>query len=215
VILSPYLSQSCHWPARGRHILAQFDQASILVYQAFRPSIASFAVSHQCFGGDFSYSRMSWIKPNFLWMMYRSGWASKPGQERILAVRLRRHFFDELLRTAVPSGYCPGSDRSREEWQHAVATSDVRLQWDPDHDPSGRPLERRAIQIGLRGNALMRYGNEALLSIEDITPFVVEQRASTLAPFSHLVTPWEAVYEPEPFAGEAVGIDIWPAETSC
>jgi len=25
-------------------------------------------------------NRMTWIKPNFLWMMYRSGWASKKNQ---------------------------------------------------------------------------------------------------------------------------------------
>ncbi|WP_422570328.1 DUF4291 family protein, partial [Erwinia billingiae] len=29
---------------------------------------------------------MTWIKPSFLWMMYRSGWGMKdPGQKRILA----------------------------------------------------------------------------------------------------------------------------------
>lgn len=205
VIFSPYPSQSSRWPASGKHILAQFDQESILVYQAFRPSIASFAVSHQRFGGDFSYSRMSWIKPNFLWMMYRCGWASKPDQERVLAVRLRRQFFDELLRVAVPSSYSAGSRQSREAWQQAVADSDVRLQWDPDHDPAGRPLERRAIQLGLRGEVLRRYGSEALISIEDITPFVVEQRAHAHASFLHLITPLEAVYAPEPVAADAVG----------
>jgi hypothetical protein len=210
VIFSPYLSQSSRWPASGKHILAQFDQESILVYQAFRPSIASFAVSHQRFGGDFSYSRMSWIKPNFLWMMYRCGWASKPDQERVLAVRLHRQFFDELLRVAVPSSYRAGSSQSREAWQQAVADSDVRLQWDPDHDPSGRPLERRAIQLGLRGEVLRRYGSEALISIEDITPFVVEQRAHALSSFLHLITPLEAVYAPVPIAADAVGVDEWP-----
>ena len=29
---------------------------------------------------------MSWIKPNFLWKMYRCGWATKEGQEIVLAV---------------------------------------------------------------------------------------------------------------------------------
>lgn len=211
VITSPYLAQSFNWPASGKHILAQFDEESIIVYQAFQQSIASFAVRHQCFGGEFSYSRMSWIKPNFLWMMYRSGWGLKPGQERILAVRLRRQFFDGFLRTAVPSSYCAGSGHSREEWQRAVAASDVRLQWDPDHDPSGRPLPCRAIQIGLRGKALTAYGNAAVLSIEDITPFVVDERANAVAPFSRLLTPREAVYAPEPRAGEALGLDAWPA----
>src|SRR5690242_2664228 len=153
-----YLDQSHTWPKSGRHILAQFDADSIYVYQAYRPSIAQFAVQHQRFGGDFSYSRMSWIKPNFLWMMYRAGWATKEGQEHILAIRLKRPFFDEILATAVASSFGASGFASHEEWSEAVAKSDVRLQWDPDHDPSGAPLERRAIQLGLRGEMLRRFG---------------------------------------------------------
>ena len=77
----PYVAQTERWPKSGRHILAQFDDASVVVYQAYRPSIGRHAAEHGYFGGDFSLSRMSWIKPNFLWMMYRSGWGTKEGQE--------------------------------------------------------------------------------------------------------------------------------------
>ena len=50
------------------------------------------------FGGDrFSFSRMSWIKTNFLWMMYRCGWATKPGQEHVLAVRITHDGFNTIL----------------------------------------------------------------------------------------------------------------------
>ena len=53
------------------------------------------------FGGPlFSYSRMSWIKTNFLWMMYRCGWAAKKGQERVLAVWITREGFQEILSNA-------------------------------------------------------------------------------------------------------------------
>jgi len=86
--IARYLDQKATWPASGRHILAQYDHSSIIVYQAYRPSIGLYALRHQRFGGDFSYNRMSWIKPNFLWMMYRSGWGTKPKQEITLAVRL-------------------------------------------------------------------------------------------------------------------------------
>jgi hypothetical protein len=168
-----YLGQLKHWPSSGRHILAQFDADSIVVYQAYRPSIADFAVSNQRFGGEFSFSRMSWIKPNFLWMMYRSGWATKEGQERILAIRLKRAFFDELLSTVVPSTFTATRYLSREAWQAAVAGSEVRLQWDPDHDPRGAPVPRRAVQLGLRGHALRRYATSELLSVEDLTAFVI------------------------------------------
>ena len=125
------------------------DDASIVVYQAYRPAIADFAVKHQRFGGEFSYHRMSWIKPNFLWMMFRAGWATKEGQERILAVRLRRGFFDDVLRDAVPSSFDPARHASHDDWKAAIETSDVRLQWDPDHDPSGRPLARRVVDDGV------------------------------------------------------------------
>ena len=35
------------WPRRGRHILAQYDDRSVVVYQAFCPEIAEYAVKHQ------------------------------------------------------------------------------------------------------------------------------------------------------------------------
>jgi len=206
--LKRYLDQVHEWPHMGRHILAQFDADSIYVYQAYRPSIARFAVEHQRFGGDFSFSRMSWIKPNFLWMMYRSGWATKEGQEHILAVRLKRAFFDELLRLVVPSSFDSRRFTSREEWQAAVAASEVRLQWDPDHDPSGRPVERRAVQLGLRGAALRKYAERELISIEDITPLVREQREHLASGYADLSTPEERAYHPADHdAAIAVGIE--------
>ncbi len=81
---SNYADQSQHWPDSGRHILAQFDDETIIVYQAYRPAIGNFAAERGYFGGGFKYTRMSWIKPNFLWMMYRSDWGRSEGQEVIL-----------------------------------------------------------------------------------------------------------------------------------
>ena len=159
----PYLDQVKSWPTSGRHILAQYDDESIVVYQAYRPTIAEFAVRHQRFGGEFKLTRMSWIKPNFLWMMYRCGWASKEGQEHVLAVRLRREFFDRVLRLAVPSGFHKGRYSTAAEWKEALHSSEVRLQWDPDHSPAGGKVERRAIQLGLRGSILKEYAQEALI----------------------------------------------------
>ena len=207
MIKEEYVDQQPHWPKTGRHILAQYDDTSIVVYQAYRPAIAEYAVRHQRFGGEFSYNRMSWIKPNFLWMMYRAGWATKEGQERILAVRLRRDFFDEILRAAVPSSFDSQRFATNEDWQQAVAHSDVRLQWDPDHGPKGHPLERRAIQLGLRGRMLRRYGEEELLGIEDITPFVREQHAHVDGGQNLLMLPRERVYVPGAHAAANIGLD--------
>jgi len=190
-----YKEQIEYWPSNGRHILAHYDDDSIVVYQPYRQSIASFAIEHQKFGGEFSFQRMSWIKPNFLWMMYRSGWATKDGQEFILGIRIRRSFFDEVLKLAVPSSYEPSKFSDREEWKRAVSGSDVRLQWDPDHAPSGRPLERKAVQLGLRGEILRRYGLEEIISITDMTPFVIKQRLNLDKQYIELMIPEERVYE--------------------
>ena len=67
-----------------------------------RRSIAEEAVAGQRFGDEFSLTRMSWVKPGFLWMMHRSGWATKEDQEQILAVRIRRDAFDRWLDAACP-----------------------------------------------------------------------------------------------------------------
>ena len=191
----PYLQQQDRWPRSGRHILAHFDDDSVVVYQAYRPAIGHFAAEHQYFGGPFSLQRMSWIKPNFLWMMYRSGWASKPGQEVVLAVRMRRDAFDGVLAGAVSSSYVPELYDNRAEWQKAVKRSDVRLQWDPDHTPTGGKRSRRAIQLGLRRAALGSYAREWLIDIEDISAFVREQYEHVKAgDLQALVTPVEEVY---------------------
>ncbi|HEU5229451.1 MAG TPA: DUF4291 family protein, partial [Ktedonobacteraceae bacterium] len=140
--VEPYLTQLARWPRVGRHILAQYDDDSIIVYQAYRPAIGHFAARHGYFGGEFSFSRMSWVKSNFLWMMYRSGWGRKEGQEVTLAVRLKRVAFDRLLAEAVHSHYVAEAYTNEEAWKLAVEQSSVRLQWDPDHDPTGAKVER-------------------------------------------------------------------------
>jgi hypothetical protein len=198
----PYRAQVARWPKTGRHILAHYDAATVVVYQAYAPAIGRFAAEHGWFGGAFSYDRMSWIKPNFLWMMYRSGWGTKQGQEVTLAVHLRREAFDAILGEAVHSAYVSEVYESEATWKARVARSQVRLQWDPDHAPGGAPVERRAIQLGLRGEVLGRYGREWIVAIEDVSGFVEEQRAHARTGDLHaLVTPAEAVY---PVADAAV-----------
>jgi Domain of unknown function (DUF4291) len=194
LLTGPYTTQEARWPRSGRHMLAQFGAESVVVYQAYNPAIGHFAARHGYFGGGFSMSRMSWIKPNFLWMMYRSGWGTKENQEMTLAVRLRRDAFDEILQRAVHSTFVSEVYESEEAWKRAVASSDVRLQWDPDHGPSGNPVARRAIQLGLRGDVLARYAKNWPLEIQDISDFVREQKASVEAPYERLVTPKEDIY---------------------
>jgi len=195
LLTESYRDQNARWPQTGRHILAQYDEESVIVYQAYRAEIGQFAAQHGYFGCAFSLTRMSWIKPNFLWMMYRCGWGTKEQQEVVLAVRLQRAAFDQLLAQAVHSSYVPAVYETEAAWQAAVARSDVRLQWDPDHHPSGAKLERRAIQLGLRGDALAHYAKDWIVSIEDISDFVREQHQRLRAyVLDELILPREEVY---------------------
>ena len=190
-------TQSARWPAAGEHVLAHFDGETVVVYQAYRESTGLHAIRHGQLGGpDFSFDRMSWIKPNFLWMMYRSGWGTKPGQEVTLGLRIRRPFFDRLLREAVASSFDALRHASHDAWSRAVASSEVRLQWDPDHAPDGAKLPRRAVQLGLRGSALEALATTELVEVIDMRPFVDAQRPHALAgaPWSELHTPVEDVY---------------------
>lgn len=195
IAIASWREQQPTWPAKGRHILAHHDDDHVVVYQAYRPEIAEHVVRHQRFGGPWSLDRMTWIKPNFLWMMYRCGWATKPGQEHVLAVWLPRDVFEqEILARAVHSSYSAEPYGTREAWEQAVERSDVRLQWDPDHGPAGNALERRAIQLGLRGAATRAFASEWVRRIEDVTPFVREQREH-LRSLERLQTPLERVLE--------------------
>jgi hypothetical protein len=196
-----YLDQVATWPSEGRHILAHFDADTIVVYQAYRQSISEYAIRHHKFGGDFSYARMSWIKPNFLWMMYRSGWGTKEGQETTLGLRLRRQFFDSILAQAVASSLTQSDQASREAWKASLASSNVRLQWDPDHDPFGSAVTRRAIQLGLRGPMLEDFGKRELLEVIDMTAFMCEQRElMSRVGIGELRTPVERLYVPDDVA---------------
>lgn len=189
-----YLTTISDLPINGRHIVAQYDDNSVVVYQAYRPAIGNFAANHGYFGGEFQLDRMSWIKTNFLWMMYRSGWGTKEGQEVVLAVWLKRNAFDEILAAAVNSSYAPEIYASKSDWEKALKRSQVLLQWDPDHHPSGAKLERRAIQLGLRGEFLAAYASDWILAIEDISEFVLKQRQNIRSDYKDLIVPVEKVY---------------------
>jgi hypothetical protein len=172
-----YLQYEKNLPQSGKHIIGQLSGSNIVVYQAFNPKISEWAIANQKFGGPFySYSRMSWIKPNFLWMMYRSGWAMKEHQQNILAIKIPVERFEILLNEAVHSNYIEEIYKTHENWKQKLNRSLVRLQWDPDHNPGGAKLERRAIQIGIRGKMLEQFGTDWIVSIEDITDFVKLQK---------------------------------------
>jgi hypothetical protein len=152
-----------------RQVRAAFDDTTLTVYQAFPPQIAQAALRAGTFVPPFKLTRMTWIKPSFLWMMYRSGWATKSGQERILAVRITREGFEEALRGACLSHFDPGVYADHAAWQQRKRVSAVRVQWDPERTVDLQPLPWRTIQVGLGGLAIRRYVAEWITDITEVT----------------------------------------------
>lgn len=150
-------------------IYAVYNDKTIRVYQAYNHRIADEALKLGRFGKNFSLNRMTWIKPSFLWMMYRSGWASKEGQERVLAIDIKREGFNEIVKKSVISSYNKDLEISKDEWKDELNKSDVRCQWDPDRDIYGNPIGRRAIQLGIKGEMVKKYVNDWIVKITDIT----------------------------------------------
>ena len=156
-----------------KQIRAVFDEKTIRVYQAFAPVIADEALALGTFGGHFSLKRMTWIKPSFLWMMYRCGWTEKTGQERVLAIDIKRSGFDFAVNNAVASAFS-ASGMSKTLWKQRIAQSEIRVQWDPEKDVNGNSLPYRSIQLGLRGQAVRDYVGDWICKITDITEYVKE-----------------------------------------
>lgn len=152
-----------------RQIRALYGPETIRVYQAFSDEIADTALAAQTFvSPPFSLTRMTWIKPSFLWMMYRSGWGKKDsGQKRILAIDMTHEGFAWAIRHSCPSHAEPGM--SAEEWAALKDRSPVRVQWDPERDLHHNPLPHRAIQVGLSGEAVRLYVAEWITRISDET----------------------------------------------
>ncbi len=154
-----------------KEVFASYNRKYIRIYQAYNTAIASEAVKLQNFGDNFNVNRMTWIKPSFLWLMYRSNWGTKKNQECILAVDVHRECFDRLLEKAVLTS--PDSMMfDGNEWEKKFRNTDVYCQWDSDRSLGGRPLSRAAIQIGIKGEALSDFLENGIYRIEDLTTTV-------------------------------------------
>ncbi|MFI1471955.1 DUF4291 domain-containing protein [Streptomyces wuyuanensis] len=160
-----------------RRIRALHTPATVTVYQAYSPEIGVPAVRQGRFPAAWKRDRMTWIKPSFLWMMYRCGWGTKSGQETVLAVEITREGFEWALRNACLSSYVRGLHPDRSTWQHRLKRAPARVQWDPERDLRLQPLPYRSLQLGLSGEAVRRYADEWTVSIDDVTPLAREIHA--------------------------------------
>lgn len=152
-----------------QQIRAVHDDRTIRVYQAYSDAIADSALQHGTFvSPPFKMERMTWIKPSFLWMMYRAGWGHKDeGQKRILAIDISREGFEWALANSCLSHADPSM--SKADWEQLKNSAPVRIQWDPERDLLLQPLPYRAIQIGLGKEAVRRYVTEWVRGISDVT----------------------------------------------
>jgi hypothetical protein len=159
-----------------RQVRAVYDADTITVYQAYPPAIADAALRVGRFVPPFKRERMTWIKPSFCWMMYRCGWATKPGQERVLAVRMSREGLEQALGMASLSHFDRSLYADAAVWTAQKAASPVRVQWDPERTPTGVALEHRSLQVGIGGAAVAAYVDEWVVGMEDITDRVAAWR---------------------------------------
>lgn len=103
--------------------------------------------------------------------------------------------FESILNEAVISSFNPSYHDNHEQWRADLDQREVRLQWDPDHDPYGHKQERRAIQLGLKGGLLENFGKKQIIRIEDITGFVKQQKSLLdSGRLDELRVPVESVY---------------------
>ncbi len=159
-----------------REIRADFDHETIVVYQAYPPAIADAVLSAGRFVAPFSWRRMTWIKPSFLWLMHRSNWGRKAGQERTLAVRITRIGWEKALGLAVPTSFHPSLFRSPAEWEARFRTALVHLQWDTERSLRGAGLPCFSIQVGLSRHVIDEFVDDWVVRIEDDTSRVRRMR---------------------------------------
>jgi len=160
-----------------RRIRALHTDTTVTVYQAYSPALGLPAVRDGRFPAAWKRERMTWIKPSFLWMMYRCGWGEKADQETVLAIEIGRSGFDWALRNACLSHYDRDEHADREVWQRELKGAPARVQWDPERDLGLRALPYRSLQLGLAGVASRRYADEWTVAIRDVTPLAREVHA--------------------------------------
>ena len=179
-------------------IRADYDRETIVVYQAYREAIGKPAIDNNKFGPPFSLNRMTWIKPSFLWMMERSNYGQKSGQEYVLAVRIKRSAWEYALSQAVLTSPEVRVYGNSENWRNLFDQAKVHVQWDPERSLKGAKLEYRSIQVGISRFLIEEYVNDWVIDIQDYRPLVkkiAEFRKKGEYDKAKKLLPKEKVYE--------------------
>ena len=159
-----------------REIRASYDQDTIVVYQAFRPQIANVAVNQQRFVAPFSFYRMTWIKPPFLWLMHRSNWGQKAGQAKTLAIRIKRSGWDKALSLGVLTHPEQSIFPKPNDWERQFKAAPIHIQWDTERSIRGAALNHFSIQVGISRQLIREYVNDWIVKIDDVSATVAKIR---------------------------------------
>ena len=164
-----------------RQIRADYDRDSIVVYQAYHKEIAEPTIKAGRFVEPFSWGRMTWIKPSYLWLMGRSNWGTKSRQEHILAIRIKRDGWERALSLGVLTSFESKTHKQEVNWRSKFEDANVHVQWDPERTIHGKKLEHRSIQVGLSRAIIRDFTDDWFLDITDFTERTRKIRSLYLA----------------------------------
>lgn len=196
----------------------QPNPLTLTLYQAYNTSIATAAIATQKLSASplFNATRMTWLKPSWCWVCYRSGYGQKDAnQTHILALEVTREGFDEILSHGVLA-HDIGKDGKDSERDGGGC---VRVQWDPERGPALERYAYRSIQVGVKGPLVGTLVEEWVVGIEDVTERAKEMQRTVLkaeekgqkVEMEDLVAkgqhPVETVYEVSETIAQRLGMD--------
>jgi len=156
--------------SKTQEIRANFDKNTIAVYQAYNKQIALPAIKNNRFEKPFSFNRMTWIKPSYLWLMERSNWGLKSNQEYILGIKIYREYWEQALEIGILTHPDKAIYKNGWEWEQAFEKAKVHIQWDPERSLKGAKLNVRSIQVGISRHLIEAYNQSWIHEIIDLTP---------------------------------------------
>lgn len=192
-----------------QEIRAHYNQEVITVYQAYNKNIALPAIKNNRFEPPFSFNRMTWIKPSYLWLMERSNWAQKSNQTYILGIQIRRSAWERALSLGVLTHPDKNIYASGLEWEKAFAAAPVHIQWDPERNLRGTKLQVRSIQVGISRALIEEYNQTWIESITDLTPLtkkIHQLRKAGKYKEAKRLLPQERVYSLESELAARIGV---------
>jgi len=194
---------------KHQEIRANYDQRSITLYQAYNKQIALPAIQNNRFEKPFSFNRMTWIKPSYLWLMERSNWANKSNQEIIVGIKMKKVCFDKVLSLGVLTNPDKDIYSSGLEWEEQFKTAKIHIQWDPERTLRGGKLQERSIQVGISRYLIEEYNDYWIEEIVDLTPLtrkINQLRKSGKYKEAKRLLPLEKTYSVSPEIEKRIGI---------